>query len=79
MTVMLWTKDFEDTQARVLFTSDELLGEARRSLKSEGYEEQDSDLAFGGVMVGLVFAKFTPWNIAYDFVILSVVPDLELE
>lgn len=79
MTSLLWTKDAEDTKVEVRFTSDSTTGDAIRAIEEEGYSVQEEDgFTIDGFFIGYVFAKFTPWNIAYDFVILSVLPDLEL-
>lgn len=63
----------ETTTVRVLHTTPEREEWAYSELIAEGYTQSDEPMDCGSY-IGHTFCKYTPWNIAYDFVIVSVIP-----
>jgi hypothetical protein len=65
----------DDTTATVRIVFDEAEAEAvGETLAAEGWYRQDGDgLSILGTYIGPVYAKFDPGNVAYDFVIVSIV------
>lgn len=69
----------EGGSIRLVFTSDDLVGEVVEKFLAEGYESNDGDpISVGGIHIGFLLVKFSPWNIAYDFVVISSIPDLDI-
>jgi hypothetical protein len=65
----------DDVRVRSLTCTDATQDAAVAALKAEGYGQSDEPVCVGGVAVGYLFVKFTPWNYSYDYVVLNIIPE----